>query len=105
MDVCVCVCVGWCVCVRVYAEEREGRALSSQSPIGFLRRKPAWPSLLFLPMQVRMVRYWEAAIQPHMRQASGRRGDKAQPVTFLLVSHANTIRALMAHIDGLQVSQ
>ncbi len=52
-----------------------------------------------------MVGYWEGAIQPHMMRQSGGSGVDKKPATFLLVSHANAIRALMAHLDGLQVSQ
>lgn len=47
-----------------------------------------------------MADYWGSAIQPHMRSQRSRQ----QQTTFLLVSHANAIRALMAHIDGVQVS-
>lgn len=52
-------------------------------------------------MQTRVAGFWESTIQPHMRHRRSD-GQEEQP-TFLLVSHANAIRALMAHIDGVQV--
>lgn len=42
--------------------------------------------------------YWEGVVKPELAEVHRATG---QPATAMVVSHANTIRALMAHIDGL----
>jgi 2,3-bisphosphoglycerate-dependent phosphoglycerate mutase len=69
-------------------------------------REGGWPPRTesFLDTQRRAVGYWRGVVQPHMEERRRREGGReGGGVTFLVVSHANTIRSLMAHLDDVQV--
>jgi len=68
-------------------------------------RERGWPPRTesFLDTQRRAVGYWRGVVQPHMEERRREGGREGGGVTILVVSHANTIRSLMAHLDDVRV--
>ena len=69
-------------------------------------KEGGWPPRTesFVDTQCRAVDYWRRVIQPYMEERRRREGEReGGGVTVLVVSHANTIRSLMGHLDDVRV--